>query len=128
MRVIAKSCLFLGCLLLLPGLAVAEKAQQWELINPTGAIEQATVDPAKRITSLEGKTVLLRWNGKHNGDLVLDHLATLLAKRVPSAKIIKLYKDDPSTNSITGNVAESRRVSDIIKKLKPDLVIASQAD
>jgi hypothetical protein len=119
----------IACLIFGAGVALAEeKAQKWELIIPTGVIEQASISPAPRISSLEGKTVVLRWNGKHNGDIVLDRLAELLTKKIPSIKIIKIYQDDPSTNSITGNAGESRRVADVVKGLKPDLVIASQAD
>jgi hypothetical protein len=121
--------LCLACLIFGAGFALAaESAQKWELIVPTGVIEQASINPAPRISSLEGKTVALRWNGKHNGDIVLDRLAELLAKQVPSVKIIKIYQEDPSTVSITGNAGESRRVADVVKSVKPDLVIAAQAD
>ena len=55
-----------------PAAQAADQPQEWELINPTGEIEKVAVEPAKRITALEGKTIALRWNGKNNGDLVLD--------------------------------------------------------
>ena len=61
-----------------PGAQAAEKPQEWELVNPAGIIEKASVDPAKRIASLDGKTIALRWNSKHNGDVVLNRLAELL--------------------------------------------------
>ena len=32
-----------------PGAQAAEKPQEWELVNPAGIIEKASVDPAKRI-------------------------------------------------------------------------------
>lgn len=35
-----------------PGAQAAEKPQEWELVNPAGIIEKASVDPAKRIASL----------------------------------------------------------------------------
>ena len=35
----------------------ADQPQEWELINPTGEIEKVAVEPAKRITALEGKTI-----------------------------------------------------------------------
>lgn len=110
------------------GAQAAEAVQEWELVIPTGVIEQAQIDPAKRITDLKGKTIVLRWNGKNNGDLALDRLADLLAKDYPSAKIIKSYVQDPSLNSITGHVGESQRVANVIKGLGPDIVIAAQAD
>ena len=127
--VIGRLLLCFGFLLCSAVVALAaETPQKWDIVAPNGVIEQASIDPAPRIASLEGKTIALRWNGKHNGDIVLDYLAELLTKKVPSAKIIKIYKDDPSTISITGNAGESRRVSDVVKKAKPDLVIAAQAD
>ena len=35
----------------------ADQPQECELINPTGEIEKVAVEPAKRITALEGKTI-----------------------------------------------------------------------
>lgn len=106
----------------------AEKPQEWELVNPTGVIQVAQVEPAKRITSLDGKTVALRWNSKHNGDVVLDRIAELMAQKYPNTKIIKTYKTDPSLNGISGAASESERVAKALASVKPDLVIASQCD
>lgn len=111
-----------------PGAQAAEKPQEWELVNPAGIIEKASVDPAKRIASLEGKTIALRWNSKHNGDVVLNRLAELLAKKYPSATIVKTYETDKSLNAISGTAAESERIAKAVTSVKPDLVIASQCD
>lgn len=120
----------LGLILLLSATAAraAEKPQEWELINPTGAIKLAQVDPAKRITTLEGKTVALRWNGKHNGNVVLDRIAEHLAKEYPNTKVIKTYVEDPSLNCISGTPANSARITAAVASVKPDLVIAAQGD
>jgi opacity protein-like surface antigen len=40
-----------------PAAQAADQPQEWELINPTGEIEKVAVEPAKRITALEGKTI-----------------------------------------------------------------------
>ena len=40
-----------------PAARAADQPQEWELINPTGEIEKVAVEPAKRITALEGKTI-----------------------------------------------------------------------
>ena len=111
-----------------PGAQAAEKPQEWELVNPAGIIEKASVDPAKRIASLDGKTIALRWNSKHNGDVVLNRLAELLAKKYPSATIVKTYETDKSLNAISGTAAESERIAKAVASVKPDLVIASQCD
>jgi hypothetical protein len=78
--------------------------------------------------SLEGKTVLLRWNGKMNGDKFLTRVAELLSQQVKNIKIIKLWEQDRSTAVISKDLQDSERVTAIIAQLKPDLVIASQAD
>ena len=108
----------------------AEQPQEWELVNPAGVIEKVAVEPAKRITALEGKTIALRWNGKNNGDVVLDRLAELLSKKYPSAKVVKVYRDmaDQNVSKISATQAESMRISKAVASVRPDIVIASQAD
>jgi len=115
-------------LLSAPFAQAAEKPQEWELVNPSGVIQRASVEPAKRITSLDGKTIALRWNSKHNGDVVLDRIAELMGKKFPTAKLIKTYKTDPSLNGISGAASESMRVAKALASVKPDLVIASTCD
>ena len=77
---IFRHILTLGAALLLcaPAAQATEQAQEWELVQPTGVIQQSSVKPATPLTFLEGKTIALRWNGKNNGDVVLDHLADRL--------------------------------------------------
>lgn len=120
----------MGAVMLLgaPLAQAVEKPQEWELVNPSGVIHQSAVEPAQRITSLEGKTIALRWNGKNNGDVVLDHLADLLSKKYPTAKIVKTYKEDSSLNTISGTSARSESIAKAMASVKPDLVIASQGD
>jgi len=121
--------IMLGIFLFIPQLSVAkEVAQQWELVNPAGVIEVKFFKPAPRLTSLEGKTIVLRWNEKHNGNNYLNRIAELLKKNVPTAKVIKLYEVDKSTVKISGSAKESVRIAEVIKGLKADIVIASQAD
>ena len=119
-----------GAVLLLgtPLAQAVEKPQEWELVNPSGVIKLAQVEPAKRITSLDGKTVALRWNGKHNGDVVLNRIAELMAQKYPKTTIIKTYETDPSLNAISGTPANSERITKAVAAVKPDLVIASQGD
>lgn len=121
--------IMLGIFLCIPQFSIAkEQAQQWELINPSGVVEIKPVLPAPRLSTLEGKTIVLRWNGKHNGDKFLDRIAELVNEKVPSANVIKLYEVDKSTIKISGSAKESARIAQVIKGLKADIVIASQAD
>lgn len=105
----------------------AEAAQEWEFLVPTGEIQKSTVDPAPRISSLDGKTVVLRWNGKNNGNIFLDRLAVLLGQKYPKTKVVKSYTNS-ELNTITGSQAQSMFVTNAILAVKPDLVIAAQAD
>lgn len=79
-------------------------------------------------TSLEGKTVVLRWNGKPNGDKLLTRIGELLTEQVKGIKIVKLWETEPSTAAISKDAAASEEVATKIAALKPDLVIASQCD
>jgi hypothetical protein len=81
-----------------------------------------------RPSSLEGKTVLLRWNGKYNGDKFLSCLAEMMMKQVKKVKIIKLWEADPSTAVISRKMEASQEISSKIAKFKPDMVIAAQGD
>lgn len=121
--------IILGILLFVPQLASAkETPQDWELIKPEGVVEVKHFEPAPRLTTLEGKTIVLRWNEKHNGDNFLDRTAELLKQKVPSAKVIKLYEVDKTTVKISGSSEEAARIAKIIKDLNADIVIAAQTD
>lgn len=109
-------------------LAAKEVPQQWEVLDPSGVIEVKYSKPAPRLTTLDGKTVVLHWNSKHNGDKLLDRVAELLKEKAPKTKVVKMYEVDQSTNHIAGSVAESARIAKIAKDLRADLVISSSAD
>ncbi len=98
----------------------------------TAKVEKAPkVGPVKlnpHPTSLEGKTVLLRWNGKFNGDKYLTRVGELLGKQVKNVKIVKLWEMDKTTAAISKDLQASEQVTATVAKLKPDLVIAAQAD
>jgi hypothetical protein len=111
-------------LALVPAVGSAkEVVQEWELVNPAGAFKIIPLELAPRLASLEGKTIVLRWNVKPGGDFYLDRVAELLAKQVPTAKVIKAYDVDPSTRTANG-VELAKKIA----ALKPHLVISSQAD
>jgi len=121
--------MMVGIVFVVPTIGHAKEAvQEWELINPEGVIEVKHVALAPRLTSLDGKTIVLRWNDKHNGNNFLDRVAELLKEKVPTVKVIKLYEVDKSTIKISGSVQESARIAQVIKGLKADLVIAAQTD
>jgi hypothetical protein len=131
----SKKCLkiFLAVALLaflampMAGLA-KEVAQDWELINPEGVVKITPMEVNPHPASLEGKTVLLRWNGKHNGDNFLTRVGELLKEKVKGVKIVKSWEVAPWTAIIAGNPDKSKEIVSTLAKEKPDIVIASQCD
>ena len=93
--------------------------------------EGIKVGPVKMVShpsTLEGRTVLLRWNGKPNGDNFLNRVAELLTEQVKGVKIIKMWEVDKSTAVISGSLEKSEAFAEEIIKLKPDIVVSTQAD
>ena len=116
-------------LLTLPVVSSAkEMIQQWELINPEGTIKVEPMQVNAHPSTLEGKTVLLRSNGKHNADNYLARVSELLLKEVKDIKIIKSWEVAPETNTISQNPDKSKQFAKTFAGLKPDLVIGSQCD
>ena len=105
------------------GTACSKKAAEEKKIPEVGTVKM-NVHPS----TLEGKTVVLRWNGKFNGDHLLTSVADLLGKQVKDVKVIKLWEVEKTTAAISDSLEKSDRVGEEILKLKPDLVIGSQAD
>ena len=106
----------------------SEPVQQWELLNPEGVIKLDPVEPAPRISTLAGKTVVLSWNGKDNGENYLNRVAELLAEHVPDARVIKLWEVDLSTAVISQSPTESEERAAKIAGLGADIVIGAVAD
>jgi hypothetical protein len=121
--------LSMWALLFMPMASFSKEAiQDWELINPEGVIKVEPMRVNLHPSTLEGKTVVLRANGKHNSDNFQDRVAELLEKEVKDIKIIKTWKVAPETNTSSQNPDESKQFAQKVASLKPDLVIASQAD
>jgi hypothetical protein len=116
-------------LLAMPVVSFSKEAiQDWEIINPEGTIKLEPMEINPHPSSLEGKTVLLRANGKHNADNFLTRIAELLQKEVKGVKIIKSWEVAPETNTISQNPDKSKQFAQTFKVLKPDIVIGSQCD
>lgn len=106
-----------------------EKIQDWELINPEGVVKIEIMKLNPHPSRLEGKTIMLRSNGKHNGDKFLIRVGELLKDKVKDIKIIYSWEVAPETvDPITGSHERSKKFAQKLASFKPDLVIASQAD
>ena len=116
-------------LLAMPVVSFSKEAiQDWEIINPEGTIKLEPMEINPHPASLEGKTILLRSNGKHNADHFLARVAELLQKEVKGVKVIKSWEVAPETNTISQNPDKSKQFAQTFKGLKPDIIIASQCD
>ena len=116
-------------MLMLPALTFGkETAQSWELVNPEGVIKVEPMKVNPHPSTLEGQTVVLRWNGKHNGNNFLNRVAELLTQQVKDVKIIKAWEVFPETPIVSSSSEKSKDFAKKIASLKPAIVIASQAD
>ena len=110
-------------------LMAMERVQLWEVVDPEGVIRIEPIKINPHPLTLEGKTVVLRWNGKHNGDHFLNRVAELLRENVKGIKVVKSWEVAPETvDPITGNEERSKEFAKKISSLKPDIVIGAQAD
>jgi hypothetical protein len=105
-----------------------KEAWEWELINPEGVVELIPMNVNPHPSTLAGKTVGLRANGKHNSDHFLETVAELLEKEGKDIKVVKLWKAAPETNAGSQDPELSRRFAEKIASFKPDLVIGAQCD
>ncbi len=100
----------------------------WRLVNPEGVVSGETFRFGRRPNSLEGKTVLLRWNGKHNGDIFLAKVGELLTEKVKGIKVVKNWEVAPGTSETSSSPELSQKFAATLAALKPDLAIASTGD
>lgn len=64
---------------------------EWEVLNPLAEYETAVFTLSPRLTDLNGKTVGLFWNGKPNGNVLLEAVGKLLEERFKNIKLIKFW-------------------------------------
>jgi hypothetical protein len=128
-------CISFGALILfvmvfvVPALGSPQEAvREMKLINPEGVVNIEPMKANPHPGSLEGKTVVLQWNGKQNGDNFMNQIAALLSENVKGIKIIKAWEEAPELKIISQNPEKSRQLAQRIAAFKPDLVIAGEAD
>ena len=113
---------------LMQGFAFAGVSQTWTLIDPEGVIQVEPVKVNPHPSNLEGKTVLLLWNGKHNGDHFLTRIGELLSEKVQNLNIVKSWELVPGSDTISGSPAKSLAKVKKLMAFKPDITIGSQCD
>ena len=100
----------------------------WEVINPGGTVQVEMVSGKPHPESLDGKTVLLKWNGKHNGDLFLNRIGELLTENFKDVTIVKAWEAFPETGVISSHAEKSREFAKTLSGLNPDISIGANGD
>ena len=105
-----------------------EKQTSWELLNPEGTVQGEAFRINPHPQSLAGKTVLLRWNGKHNGDVFLNRIGELFVDNVKDIRILKSWEIAVETKQLSSNPDVSQQFARKLADFKPDIVIGAQGD
>jgi hypothetical protein len=106
---------------------VSNQAIEWELVNPEGVCTAESVKMPPRLTTLEGKTVGLSWNGKIGSKELLTEIADLLSQKVKDIKFIKFWEAVKSTDVAILIEWEQKILQDMVA-LKPDIIISAHGD
>jgi len=110
------------------GMEMRESRNDWKLVNPEAPVQVEADQVNQHPADLAGKTVVLYWNGKPNGDLFLDRIGELLVERMSNLKVIKAWEVRPSTKRTDPTAEASRATARELAALNPDLVIGAPGD
>ncbi len=105
-----------------------KEAWEWDLLNPESVVDVVPMSVNPHPSTLAGKTVGLRANGKHNSDHFLETVAESLEKEGKDIKIVRLWKVAPETNTGSQDPELSKKFAEKVASFKPDLVIGAQCD
>jgi len=83
--------------------------EKMEVISPVGGAVIAKKSLARRLGTLEGKTICETWNEDFKGDLMFPIYRELLKERYPGVKVIP-YSEFP-VSPLRGNPATQREVA-----------------
>jgi hypothetical protein len=105
-----------------------DTAAKWKLVTPEATVsfgdERVNAHPDR----LSGKTVLLYWNGKPNGDVFLNRLAELLMTEIGDVTIVKAWEASTVTGEGDPTVEGSKETARKLAAFSPDVVIGAAGD
>lgn len=93
-----------------------------EILNPVAELIRATVPPAPRLESLQGKTVGLYWNLKAGGNIALAAAAEELSRRHPGMRF-RNYAGDVYGAAALVTAGDVKKITD-----ECDAVIGTSSD
>jgi len=106
----------------------SENQTKWKLVNPEALVQIEADQVNQHPKDLSGKTVVLYWNGKPNGDLFLNRIGELLIEKVNNVRVIKAWEARPSTKRTDPTAKASSAAAKELAGLNPDLVIGAPGD
>lgn len=101
---------------------------KWELVNPEALVQIRAKEVNRHPQDLTGKTIVLYWNGKPNGDIFLNRVYDLLIQKDTTVRVIKAWEDIPLSKHTDPTPEASRAVANDIAGLNPDIVIGAPGD
>jgi len=104
------------------------KQNKWKLVSPEAVVQVEAERVNQHPRDLSGKTVVLYWNGKPNGDLFLNRIGELLVEKVGHVKVIRAWEVRPSTKRTDPTAEGSRATAAELAGLNPDLIIGAPGD
>lgn len=115
-----------------PAAAAPAPVQQWELVRPDGVVITEPIKINPHPETLDGKTVVLRWSGKPNGDIMMKYVGELIKRDYPTAKVIVSWENQPEESLLAAGWSASRdksaKMASAMLDLKPDLIVGGQGD
>ncbi len=105
-----------------------ENKTEWRLVNPEPLMQAKGTPVNQHPKRLSGKTVVLYWNGKPNGDLFLSRIGELLVEKVDHVEVIKAWEALPLTKRTDPTAEASRITAKRLSGLNPDLTIGAPGD
>jgi hypothetical protein len=106
----------------------SQKKTKWKLVNPEALVQIVADQVNPHPKELSGKTVVLYWNGKPNGDLFLNRIGELFIERVNNVKVIRAWEVRPTTKRTDPTFEASRATARELAGLNPDLVVGAPGD
>lgn len=110
------------------GIKAGEKKTRWKIVNPESPIQVEADNVNQHPSDLSGKTILLYWNGKPNGDIFLNRISELFLERVNNIKVVKAWEALPHTKSTAPTREASQATAREFADLSPDIVIGAPGD
>ena len=102
------------------------KTERVAVVSPVGADVVKPVRAARRLDSLEGKTIGEIWNGVFKGDITFPIIRKLLKEKYPELKIIPYteFPHAPISDNPTQQREHARHLAALAKEKGCDAVIS----